>query len=89
METTYGEKVSKQSRNFGTMPFPKVSEADVAKGNTLVAGSCVAFVSNYCSSEKLDLAKTFIRFMHTDVSLSEFNSIVSIPRPFDYEISET
>ena len=88
METTYGEKVSKQSRNFGTMPFPKVSEADVAKGNTLVAGSCVAFVSNYCASAKLDLAKKFIRFMHTDVSLSEFNSIVSIPRPFDYDISE-
>ena len=88
MVTTYGDKASKTSRKFGTMPFPKVSADDVSKGNTLIAGSCVAFVSNYCAQEKLPLAKMFLRFMHTDESLSEFNSIVSIPRPYDYDISE-
>lgn len=88
MVTTYGDKVSKASRKFGSMPMPKVSAEDVSKGNTIVAGSCVAFVSNYCAENKLPLAKKFLQFMHTDVSLSEFNSIVSIPRPFDYEIAQ-
>lgn len=88
MVTTYGDKVTKSARKFGAMPLPKVSADDVSKGNTLIAGTGVAFISNYCKAEKLPLAKLFLQFLHTNESLSEFNSIVSIPRPFKYEISD-
>lgn len=75
-------------RRFAFMPVPKVNDAELAKnqGQTLVSlNESFAFVN--ANSARLDLAKKFLQFVHTDAQLSAFTRETSATRSFRYEIS--
>lgn len=86
VEGMYGEK--KSDRRFGFLPMPKANQSivDQQQGQTLYASnSSFCFVNAKC--ENMELAKEFIRFLHTDAEMSKFSAKTSIPRSLNYEVS--
>ena len=72
------ESYKKQNRKFGFMPFPKATEDKVGEKNTLIEGLyCLAYIRGNLSGWKLDLAKKFLKFAHTNVSLVEYTVVTS------------
>ena len=86
----YGQQASKENRRFGFMPMPKATEKQVGEGVTLLdALNAKVFINANISNNEVqkDLAYKFIRFIHTDKSLSEFQGITNVPKAFDYELA--
>ena len=86
----YGSQASKENRRFGFMPMPKATQEQVGEGVTLLdALNAKVFINANVSNNAVqkDLAYKFIRFIHTDKSLSEFQGITNVPKAFDYELS--
>lgn len=79
---------SATERKIGFMPFPKVNES--ALGETTWFNNWMTSINirSNLEPEKQKVAKQFIRFMHTDESLSEFTKITSGVRPFSYNLTE-
>ena len=85
LENLRGE--SKEDRRFGFLPMPKVS-ADKAGVQTMFSSnSSFGFINKNCSN--MELAKEFMRFLHTDAEMSKFSAKTSISRSLDYEVNET
>jgi hypothetical protein len=82
MVTKYqDESLSKQNRKFGFMPFPKATADKVGEKNTLVEGLyCLSYIRGNLTGYKLDLAKKFLKFAHTNASLVDYAQITSTPK---------
>jgi hypothetical protein len=66
-------KASLKDRNLRVMPLPKATEAQLGEKTTLVDSiSQLAFISAYVPEERVELAKTFLRFCSTQASMEEF-----------------
>ena len=86
LEQLYGDAASRANMQFGFMPIPKPTADKVGKGVTLLSqANSLAFIRS--TTDKLDLAKLFLQFMHTDAELSAFTATTSMTRPFTYEIA--
>ena len=84
--TIRGEK--KEDRRFAFMPIPKLNEEIVEKqqGQTMFsANSSFGFINKNCSN--MELAKEFMRFLHSDSEMSKFSAKTSIPRSLNYSVS--
>ena len=91
----------KTTRNLGFMPVPMVDDSQATLDNgsknedgthkqtLLSANDSFCFISATTQGVKLDLAKEFVKFLHTDAELVAFNKKTSITRPFEYTISST
>lgn len=87
LETIRGE--SKSDRRFAFMPIPKATAAvgDEARPQTMFsANSSFGFISK--NAANMELAKEFMRFLHTDSEMSKFSATTSIPRALNYEVKE-
>jgi ABC-type glycerol-3-phosphate transport system substrate-binding protein len=87
LETIRGE--SKSDRRFAFMPMPKATAAvgDEARPQTMFsANSSFGFISK--NAANMELAKEFMRFLHTDAEMSKFSAMTSIPRALNYEVKE-
>ena len=84
LETLKG--VKKEDRNFGFMPIPKASEARLGDQTMFSVNNSFGFVSK--NAENMELAKEFMRFLHTDAEMSKFSAKTSIPRSLNYEVSD-
>ena len=75
------------------MPMPKATEskaaADGGKQTLYDPKSSMCFINAKTPEFKRELAKEFIKFIHTDESLVEFTSIVSALKPYKYEVTES
>lgn len=90
METGgYGQAASRKNRKFGFMPFPKATADKVGEDLTVANMATGIIVNGNIANYKVDLAKKFVRFLHTDASLKEFSKITSVMRPFNYTLAET
>lgn len=81
----------KKTRNLAFMPIPKANEAELQKSNkqTIVSSNdSFCFVNAATTGAKLDVAKEFIKFLHTDAELSLFTQTTSITRPLNYKIEK-
>ena len=81
----------KSTRRFAFMPVPKVDDTVLAKNNkqTLYSGNdAFCFISANSKGAKLEAAKLFLQFMHTDEQLSSFTAKMSITRSMNYEMKE-
>ena len=81
----------KNTRNFAFMPIPKADEAALAKNNkqTLVSSNdSFCFINAATKGAKLEVAKEFLKFLHSDDELARFTVKTSITRPLTYTISE-
>ena len=72
-------------RKFGFMPVPKVNAAAASDQTMFSQNSSFGFINKNC--ENMELAKEFMRFLHTDVEMSKFTAETSIPRSLDYEVT--
>ena len=84
LEALRGEK--KSDRHFGFLPIPKVDESSLGGQTLLSANSSFGFVN--AKSTNMELAKEFMRFLHTDAEMAKFTAKTSIPRSFNYTIGE-
>ncbi len=79
----------KSTRRFAFMPIPKVDEETLAKNKkqTLFSGNdAFCFISANSKGAKLEVAKLFLQFMHTDEQLSAFTAKMSITRSMNYQM---
>ena len=74
-------------RNIGFMPMPKVDKEHLGPATYINNWMTSVNVSAAIAESKIPMAKQFIRFMHTDRSLSEFTRITSGVRPFYYDVT--
>ena len=83
------EKASKTSRKLGAMPLPHADDSQIGNKNVWQDGSTtMVMVNGSLSENKKDVAKTFIRFMHTNESLVKFTQKTSLIRPYEFTASE-
>lgn len=87
MEKKYGEEWAMKTRRFGYMPFPKVSQAQIGQKSTLIDNHhSYAFINGRITAEKIDLAKLFLKYCYTDISLKEFTTVVGLPKALSYDM---
>jgi len=87
MEAVYHDEAKKSVRKFGLMPIPKVSAAEIGKPTLVEGNMAMSFINgNITNPVKKDLAKLFLKFMATDVSLREFTSLTGGPKDFIYDM---
>ena len=78
----------KKNRKFGFMPFPKATEEQIGENNVLIEGLyTLAYIRGNLTGFKLDLAKKFLKFAHTNTSLSEYSAITSTPKGLKYSVT--
>ncbi|MBR2320946.1 MAG: hypothetical protein IKA57_02285 [Clostridia bacterium] len=77
--------VKKSDRRFALMPVPKVNEAAAGEQTLFSVNSSFGFINK--NAENMELAKEFMKFLHTDVEMSKFTAKTSIPRSLKYEVS--
>lgn len=85
------ESYSAENRRFGIMALPKATADKVGEGytRTQLTATLVCVNAHTTKDETvLKLAKQFVKFLHTDESLIEFNRITGSCKPYDYELSE-
>lgn len=86
MVQRYGSQWAYGTRRFGFMPIPKTEGS--ADGETVLSTSatCCFFV-NANAGSKMELAKDFLQFCHTDSALQIFNTYTGVCRPYRYSLS--
>ena len=76
---------TKASRRFGFLPIPKQNVDRAGNQTMLSANSSFCFINKQCKN--MDLAKEFMRFIHTDVEMSHFSAKTSITRSLNYTVT--
>jgi ABC-type glycerol-3-phosphate transport system substrate-binding protein len=82
LETIRGEK--KSDRHFGFLPIPKADESKLGAQTLFSANSSFGFINK--NTTNMELAKEFMRFLHTDEEMARFTAKTSIPRAFNYTV---
>lgn len=80
----------KQTRNFKMMPIPRApgQSTENYKQTLYSDNQAFCFISSDTTGAKLDVAKLFLQFVHTDEQLSAFTAKTSITRCLNYEITD-
>ena len=76
----------KLTRKVGFMPIPMVDDtaSGTHKQTLLSTNESFCFVRGSTTGAKLEVAKEFVKFVHTNSELAAFTAKTSITRPFDY-----
>lgn len=77
-------KENKTERKFGFMPIPKVNAEAAGPQTMLSLNNSFCFINKNCSN--MELAKEFMRFLHTDAEMSKFSAKTSILRALKYNV---
>ena len=89
MSKMYTEaKAGRYSRRLGFMPMPKAPGQALGKTTLIDDLYSGCFIKSNISSEKVEIAKEFVKYCNTDKSLVEFSKLTSTPKALEYEISE-
>lgn len=78
----------KKARNLGFMPIPKVSEEQSNKQTVISSNDSFCFISAGTKDAKLDVAKEFVKFLHSEAELAAFTAKTSITRPYTYSLGD-
>ncbi len=87
----------KNSRRLAFMPLPQEDNkaaaekaAGITRKQTLFsANDAFCFISSNSAGAKLEVAKLFLQFVHTDSQMSSFTATTSIPRALNYTLTES
>ena len=84
-----GEEYAFGTRRFAFMPTPKSDDGKSDPDTTLISstGNSVAFIA--ANTAEPELAKDFLRFVHSDHGLRTFTRMTGAIRPYDYELEES
>lgn len=89
MENTYGPSASRQNRKIGFLPLPKATNEKIGSERTLTLNKdTLCMINGNCNEVQMAVAKKFLQFCHTDVSLANFNRIVGMPKPYQYTLTQ-
>ena len=73
--------------NYAVMPMPHATEEQIGQTPTWLAMSnSYGFIASNC--DNMDLAKEFMKFLHTDSNLCAFTREVNMTRALQYELSQ-
>ena len=90
---TYGTNATKydSEMDYKYMPFPKATEAEVGKQMTMVGSplDSYCFIKSNIDPAKIELATTFLQFVHTDAQMAEFTEMTGLPKPYTYDYDES
>ncbi len=76
----------KTDRRFSFMPVPKASADRAGEQTMLSLNRSYGFINK--DSQNMELAKEFMRFLHSDAEMSKFSAKTSIPRSLKYSVLE-
>lgn len=91
----YGENAGASKRNFAIMPLAMPRENYQRPGETTTESvfldkhMSACFVNANIAEYKIELAKKFVQFCHTDESIVEFTKYTSTIKPYDYAHTES
>ena len=88
MTNSYGPQWAKTSRRIAIMPTPKASLDDLGGSVIYDMNRSACFVNANTPASQMPVAKAFMQFVHNNQSLSTFNAVTSMPRPYAYTITE-
>ena len=79
---------NKKDRKIGVMAMPKATSAQVGDPTTVMQSWISSvFVRSNIDESKLDLARAFFRFAHTDENLSTYVEDCHNVRPYSFELT--
>lgn len=85
----YGSQYGRNSRNFGLMPLPKATSDKVGEAYTVLdTHYSLGFINANCTGIELELAKKFLQFANTEVSLREFTTTTNTPKALTYTMTD-
>ena len=86
LESRY-KNASLQDRRLALMPYPKATDDQLGDPLTLLDSSrSIACINANIDEKKVELATTFLRYLHTDESLAEYLKVSHTTKPFDFEV---
>ena len=88
MAEEYGQEYDYGVRRFGFMPAPKADDGSSSNGTTLISSTGSSFVCINSNTKQAELAKEFLRFVHSDEALRTFTRITGSVRPYEYELTK-
>ncbi len=72
---------------YQLLPMPKVDESLIGTTNTIQCGlDNIAFINAKIPTEKIELAKDFLRFCYSDAKLQEFTKLSGVTRGLNYDL---
>lgn len=90
-EETYGTNATKYDNEMEMkwMPLPKANAEKVGSPNVQISPlNSFCLINANASGAKLDVAKAFVQFCHTDEMMAEFTSITGMYKPYDYKLKD-
>lgn len=85
----FGDQYSRNNRNFGLMPLPKAAKEKVGETYTVLdTHYSLGFVNANCTGVELELAKKFLQFANTELSLREFTTTTNTPKALNYSMTD-
>ena len=88
MAEEYGQQYDYGVRRFGFMPAPKADDGSSAAGTTLISSTGSSMVCINSNTKQPELAKEFLRFVHSEESLRTFTRVTGSVRPYEYSLTE-
>lgn len=93
-EQLYLEQAKKENRHFGVMPIPAKIDKNDANPNgdsdtALDMYTSYAFIAANIPSEKVNAAKTFLKFCYSAENLEKFTATTGVARALNYNVSQT
>lgn len=80
---------SEDTMRFGLLPLPKATSDKIGEPFTLATTEVtVGFVKSNIKASKIDLAKTFMKFVYADEQLAAFNTVSGMPASLSYTLSD-
>ena len=89
MASRYGDDYAYGTRRFGFMPAPKADDGSSDPGTTLISSTGNSFVCISSKTTQAELAKDFLKFVHSDESLRTFTRVTGSLRPYEYDLTQT
>ena len=85
----FGDKAKKENCNYGWLPLPKATAADVGKHNATMVNTIdsLCFVKKGLNSVKKELAFDFVQLMNSDESLVDFTLETNAFKDFNYSFT--
>lgn len=88
MAADSGAQYAYGTRKFAFMPAPKSDDGKSAGGTTLISSTGNSVVFIVANTAVADLAKDFLRFVHSDHGLRTFTRMTGAIRPYNYELQQ-
>lgn len=83
-----GDGNERYTRKFGFMPLPKAPGQPLSDQVLYNANHAYAFINSNCDKAHLEVAKDFLKFIHSDEMLRLFTSYTGVSKDLDYTLTD-